>query len=68
LSKGHGLQSVPEMYCAWGAMRAPLASVMDGAMTPTAASQAMQDEAERCIADMNADPGQGAEETPEGGQ
>jgi len=69
LSKGRGLQSVPEMYCAWGAMRAPLASVMDGTMTPTAASQAMQDEAERCIADMNvADPGQEAKETPEGGQ
>jgi len=69
LSKGRGLQSVPEMYCAWGAMRAPLASVMDGAMTPTAASQAMQDEAERCIADMNAaDSGQGPEPTPEGGQ
>jgi arabinogalactan oligomer/maltooligosaccharide transport system substrate-binding protein len=62
LSKGRGLQSVPEMYCAWGAMRAPLAAVMDGTMTPTAASQAMQEEAERCIADMN------AEEAPDGGQ
>jgi maltose-binding protein MalE len=53
LSKGRGLQSVPEMYCAWDAMRAPLADVMDGKMTPDAASQAMQEEAERCIADLN---------------
>jgi hypothetical protein len=34
-------------------MRAPLADVMDGKMTPDAASQAMQEEAERCIADLN---------------
>jgi maltose-binding protein MalE len=54
LSKGRGLQSVPEMYCAWSAMRTPLASVMDGTMNPTRASEAMQDEAERCIEDMNA--------------
>jgi arabinogalactan oligomer/maltooligosaccharide transport system substrate-binding protein len=62
LSKGRGLQSIPEMYCAWGAMRAPLAGVMDDKMTPDAASQAMQEEAERCIADMN------AEEAPDVGQ
>jgi arabinogalactan oligomer / maltooligosaccharide transport system substrate-binding protein len=69
LSKGHGLLSVPEMYCAWSAIRAPLAGVMDGSMIPAAAGQAMQDEAERCIASMNvADTGQGDEETPEGGQ
>jgi maltose-binding protein MalE len=55
LSKGRSLLSVPEMYCAWRAMRAPLAGVMDGAVTPRAASQAMQDEAERCIMDMNAE-------------
>jgi arabinogalactan oligomer/maltooligosaccharide transport system substrate-binding protein len=29
LSKGRGLQSVPEMYCAWDAMRDPLAGIMD---------------------------------------
>jgi arabinogalactan oligomer/maltooligosaccharide transport system substrate-binding protein len=62
LSKGRGLQSVPEMYCAWGAMRTPLASVMDGTMNPTMASQAMQEEAKRCIDDLN------AEEAPAGGQ
>jgi arabinogalactan oligomer/maltooligosaccharide transport system substrate-binding protein len=55
LSKGRGLQSVPEMYCAWDAMRVPLAGVMDGIMTPAEAGQAMQDEAERCIAEMKAD-------------
>jgi len=62
LSKGRGLESTPEMYCAWGSMRAPLAGVMDGTVTPTAASGAMQEEAERCIADM--DTG----EAPDGGQ
>jgi arabinogalactan oligomer/maltooligosaccharide transport system substrate-binding protein len=55
LSKGRGLQSVPEMYCAWGAMRAPLAGVMDGTMDPTTAGQLMQDEAERCIDGLNAE-------------
>jgi hypothetical protein len=49
------LQSVPEMYCAWGAMRAPLAGVMDGTMDPTTAGQLMQDEAERCIDGLNAE-------------
>jgi arabinogalactan oligomer/maltooligosaccharide transport system substrate-binding protein len=56
LSKGRGLQSVPETYCAWGAMRAPLADVMDGALAPAAASEAMQEEADRCIADMDSEP------------
>ena len=59
LSKGRGLQSVPEMYCAWGAMRAALAEVMDGKTTPDAASQVMQEEAERCIADMDAEEAPG---------
>jgi maltose-binding protein MalE len=62
LSKGRGLQSVPEMYCAWDAMRVPLAEVMDGTSTPAEASQVMQSDAERCIADMN------AEEPPNEGQ
>jgi arabinogalactan oligomer/maltooligosaccharide transport system substrate-binding protein len=62
LSKGRGLQSVPEMYCAWDAMRDPLAGVMDDTMTPSEAAQVMQGEAERCIADMN------AEEAPDGSQ
>jgi arabinogalactan oligomer / maltooligosaccharide transport system substrate-binding protein len=62
LSKGRGLESTPEMYCAWGAVRAPLASVMDGTETPSAASEIMQEEAERCIVDMD------TEETSEGGQ
>jgi arabinogalactan oligomer/maltooligosaccharide transport system substrate-binding protein len=62
LSKGRGLQSVPEMYCAWGAMRAPLAGVMDGTMNPTMASQAMQDEAERCIEELNAEEAPAADQ------
>jgi maltose-binding protein MalE len=62
LSKGRGLQSVPETYCAWSAMRGPLADVMDGALAPAAASEAMQEEADRCIADMN------GEETSDEGQ
>jgi arabinogalactan oligomer / maltooligosaccharide transport system substrate-binding protein len=62
LSKGRGLQSVPEMYCAWGAMRTPLAGVMDGTMNPTLASQAMQDEAERCIEELNAEAAPGEDQ------
>jgi arabinogalactan oligomer/maltooligosaccharide transport system substrate-binding protein len=62
LSKGRGLLSVPEMYCAWDAMRDPLAEVMDDTLTPAEASQLMQDDAERCLADMNAG------EVPDGGQ
>jgi arabinogalactan oligomer/maltooligosaccharide transport system substrate-binding protein len=55
LDKGRGLESIPEMYCAWGATRDPLSAVMDGTMTPEMASQAMQVAAEQCIAGMDSD-------------
>jgi arabinogalactan oligomer/maltooligosaccharide transport system substrate-binding protein len=62
LSKARGLEATPEMYCAWDAVRAPLSSVMDGTLTAAAASEAMQQAAERCIADMDSG------ETPAQGQ
>jgi len=40
------------MFCAWHAMRAPLANVMDGAMTSSDGAQEMQSEAESCINEM----------------
>jgi arabinogalactan oligomer/maltooligosaccharide transport system substrate-binding protein len=54
LRRSRGLQSLPEIYCAWSAMRVPLAAVMDGTMAPDAAAEAMQGEAERCVAEMDA--------------
>lgn len=61
LSKGRGLWAVPEMYCAWRAMREPLAGVMDGSLAPADAATAMQAAAEECIRDME------LEDVPAGG-
>jgi arabinogalactan oligomer/maltooligosaccharide transport system substrate-binding protein len=54
LRRGRGLQSLPGVYCAWTAMRVPLAAVMDGTMVPDAAAETMQQEADRCVAEMDA--------------
>ncbi len=55
LSKGRALWAVPEMFCAWRAMRDPLAGVMDGSLGPPDAAAAMQLAAEECVRAMELD-------------
>ena len=49
---GRPMPTVPEMRCAWDAMRPNLEAVMAGRMTPRDAARAMQQAAEQCVATL----------------
>ncbi len=49
---GRPMPTVPEMRCAWDAMRPNLEAVMAGQMTAADAARAMQAAAEQCIATL----------------
>ncbi len=52
LQKGRGMPAAPEMRCAWDAMRPNLEGVMANQLTPEEAAAKMQDEAVKCVQEM----------------